>query len=488
MAKEEGIKMSTMTVPFHWATIGSKWLLDDDNNRLDASFYSQDIVEGRILIEKLRQQGIKISKLGDSNISENIFFPGRFKRKYVSKNIGKPFLTASEIFMFSIKARKFVVDFPESVLVEPNWILITRSGSVGRSIISNNILSQFILSDDLIRVIPVDLSIMGYLYAYLNTWIGQAFLTKTKYGATVKHIEPEHVANIPIPLLPESELKEINNKILEAHRIREEAQELLNKAEELFYRELGLPRIDEEDVEYFDREQGKIVRAFVTKASELELRLDASYHMPIIRKIVEHMRENQSGELVKLKELTKSIFAPNRFKRSYVNTPEEGIPFLQGSHIPMIKIFDIKYIWKKSRILEKILLKKNWILITRSGTVGRVAIVTDAWDGWAGSEHILRLIPKEDINAGYLLAFLFSIYGYYQILGKVYGGVVDEIAEKDVSLIENLEVFIPSSSRIENKIGNLVIEAYNKKDQANIIESEAVQLLEETLTTLTNSR
>lgn len=74
--------------------------------------------------------------------------------------------------------------------------------------------------------------------------IGQAFLTKTNYGGPIKHIEPHHVANIPIPLLDEAIIKEINSKILEAHKMREETQLKLIEAERLFYEELGLPDLE----------------------------------------------------------------------------------------------------------------------------------------------------------------------------------------------------------------------------------------------------
>ena len=120
--------------------------------------------------------------------------------------------------------------------------------------------------------------------------------------------------------------------------------------------------------------------------------------------------------------------------------------------------------------------------MTRSGTIGRMAIVRDLWEGWAASEHILRLIPKEGVNPGYLVAFLSSPYGEIQIKGKVYGGVVEEIAEQDTSLIKEIKILIPSSDQVQEKIGNLVLQAYDKKDQANIIEEEAIRLLEDNLT------
>jgi len=470
-----------MNVPFYWTAIKAEWIFSDISRRLDASFYSKDIVEARILLDKMKKNGIPIITLNDPTLTSKIFWPERFKRKYVRKNKGKPFLLPKEVFQFLPQPRKFIVDPPQDLLVKEKWILVTRSGSIGRTLLSNKILSNFLVSDDLIRIIPKDEEKIGYIYAFLNTWIGQAFLTKTPYGQTVKHIEPEHVGNIPIPLLPESDMEEINEKILEAHKLREEAQKLLLKAKELFYEELGIPLLNEDKIEYFGGEKGKNVKAFIAKASELNFRLDASYHIPIIKFLIKQMNDNSNGYLTNLGNLVEKIFIPTRFKRIYVKNRKQGIPFLQGSHVPMVKLFDVKYLWKKSKNLENIVLKKNWILMTRSGTVGKVALVTDYWNEWAGSEHILRIIPSTSVHPGYILTFLLSAYGQFQIKGKVYGGVVNEIAEQDVSLINKIKILVPYDDKIQNKIGNLITEAYEKKDQANMIENEAIKLLEEKL-------
>ena len=444
---------------------------------MDAEFYSKERLKAQVLIEELKKQGIEILNVGDNSVVKDIFWPGRFKRKYVSSKEGKPFLTPKEIFTFKISPRKFVTGYPKDVEIKKDWILVTRSGSVGRLIISNSILTEFILSDDIIRVIPNSEFPFGYIYAYLNTWIGQAFLTKTNYGGPIKHIEPHHVASIPIPIVDEDIILEVNKKILKAHKMREEAQLKLSEAEELFYQELNLSSIDEDDVEYFGGEAGRKVKAFTVRASELDLRFDASYHIPISRKIQEEI--TKTGAFTQFKEIVSWIFVPSRFKRVYVES-DDGIPFLQGSHLPLVKFFDIKYLWKKAPNIESLLIKRGWILMSRSGTVGNVALATKPIENWAASEHVIRIVPKDDVNPGYLWMALTSIYGQVQIKAKIYGGVVDEIAERNTSLLESILLPLPNKS-IQDKIGNLVIEAYELKDKANMLEQEAVSMLEKHL-------
>jgi len=460
--------IQVIEIPFHW--------VNDGEYRLDAGFYAQDVVSARIVIDKISGKGIEINYFNE--LSSNIFWPGRFKRRYVSKREGKPFLMPSEVFMFLPKATKYITDYPENVLVKEKWLLITRSGTIGRCLITTKCFQEFILSDDLIRVI-LDERIIGYIYAYLNSWIGQAFLTKEKYGSTVKHIEPHHVSTIPIPRLPEIE-KEINQKILSAHKLRESAQEDLLKAEEMIYTELGLPKIDEDDVEYFGGELGRLIKAFEVKASELDYRLDASYHIPLAHLAISNLKKIKTGYICKLNDIANS-FVPPRFKRPYVKNSDDGLPLLQGTHIPQIKPLDIKYIWKNMKNLSAYIVKKNWLLVTCSGTIGRLALVSEYWDGWTATNHLLRVIPDEDkINPGYLTAFLLSTYGQVQFQRLSYGGVVDEIGEAG-ELFNEILILKPKDKTIEEKIGSLVISAYNKKDKANQIEHSAIEQLEKTL-------
>ncbi|WP_457642319.1 restriction endonuclease subunit S [Persephonella sp.] len=457
-------------------SIPSNLIFNDAELRLNANSYSFEYLQAVSIVEKLKRKGIFVDKLG--NLAENIFYPSRFKRKYVKKGI--PFLSSIEIFKFDIKANKYIQNPPVNSFVDKNWILITRSGSIGRTIISNELFRDFSVSEHVIRYIPQKDEKFGYIYAYLNTFIGQSILKKSKFGAVVDQIEPHHVADLPIPRLPEIE-EEINNLILKAHKLREEAQRKLLEAEKLFYKELNLPKIDEDSVEYYGGEKGKEVKAFTIKASELNDRLDASYHIPLAHKVEKILENNIKGKVKLLDEVSHS-FVPPRFKRFYVNNKEEGVPLIQGKYIPLVKLLDIKYIWKNMKNIEKYEIKKGWILITRSGTIGQLTLVSKLWEGFLGSDHLIRIIPQ-NINSGYLTMFLLSDYGQIQFQRLTYGGVVDEIGEAG-DLFKFIKILKPKDKNLEDKIGSLVIDAYNKKDQANILEQQAIERLETFFTKL----
>lgn len=164
-----------------------------------------------------------------------------------------------------------------------------------------------------------------------------------------------------------------------------------------------------------------------------EIRQDAGHYSPALlnaRRILE-----QSGlKLERLGDIVERVILPSRIpKRIYV-APEDGLPFLQGSHVVHFQPADLKYLSPAShRNIDMIVIRTGWLLVTRSGTVGRVAICPPEWDGWAASEHIIRIVPDETkCPSGYLCSFLTSSLGQAQLSANIHGAVVDELTDEQV--------------------------------------------------------
>lgn len=463
-----------MLVPdtsFQAFDIDSRWLYEGEK-RLDANYYSKDVVAARVILGKLSQQ-VKTDNFLD--LVEDIYMPA-LKVTIPFSDDGDPYLTQSEVEFLLPRARKKVdtkrLKNPDRWRVKNGYLLVSQSGIIGRITIATKYLEQFIISPNPIRIIAND-ELRGYIYAFLSSWIGSALIKSPKYGVTVKHILPHHLYNIPIPRIPELE-KETNQKILKAYKLREEAQELLLKAERLIYTELGLPKIDEDDIEYFSRDKGRIVKAFEIKASELNLRLDASYHIPVLRQIEKNLEEIDV-DVQHLGNKIRRIFIPPRFKRPYVKSPDDGIRYIRPSDLPLIKYMEHKFLAKSFKNCDLYKLKEGEILVVTDGTIGWVSIVTSVSAGWYGSNNFARIIPTDDLDKGYLLAYLLSPYGQYQLKREIFGGVIDHLVEDH---IRQVKIPLPSFS-VQKKIGRLIINAYTKKDEANQIEDDAIGHLEE---------
>jgi type I restriction enzyme S subunit len=456
-------------------SVRARWLHIEDC-RLDASFHADEVLAARRAIV---DSGVEVKLLGKC-VAE-VFMPAlTLKIPFGDKHSGFPYLTQSELFMFRPLARKFVItrklDNPERWFVKAGWLVISQSGTVGIVGMVTKHLERFVISPNPIRIVPRDDLPAGYLYAFLSARLGQVLIKGSQYRKTVDHILPQHVSSLPVPLLPAEKRQAIHEQIMKAYQLRNEANNILDQADELLYAELGLPRFDESQVSYLGGV--KRPKAFAVKVSELDERLDASFHLPIAKAAVQQLSKGKYP-LVQLGDVAERIFIPPRFKRIYVN-PEHGVPFLQGSHIPLMKPYDLKYLSHRAneRYINECLIHTGWILLTRSGTVGRLILVPSVLEGWAASEHCLRIIANsEQVHPGYLTAFLMTPYGQHQLTSKIYGGVVDELTEDDTAVI-----WLPDAPmEIQQRIGTLVVQAFEKKEEANRVEEQAISTLEKAI-------
>jgi type I restriction enzyme S subunit len=132
---------------------------------------------------------------------------------------------------------------------------------------------------------------------------------------------------------------------------------------------------------------------------------------------------------------------------------------------------------KQTKGLEKLLIKKWDVLISRSGTVGNVGLASETIAGMALSEHAIRVHAKDPDTAGYVTAFLRSHFGGLQLAKATYGSVVQHIEPEHLK-----RVWIPDLPSVKgNEIGRAVVRAYEMRDDANRLLSEADRLLHERL-------
>ena len=115
------------------------------------------------------------------------------------------------------------------------WILITRSGSIGRMAYCRVDMDGMACTEDVMRVIPDRTKIPpGYLYAYLSSKFGVPLVVSGTYGAIIQHIEPHHIADLPVPRLGDAIKEEIHELIQKAANLRTEASKSLQESKEEF--------------------------------------------------------------------------------------------------------------------------------------------------------------------------------------------------------------------------------------------------------------
>ena len=212
---------------FH--TTVSRDTLNSGAKRLNASSYSSEIVAAKKLIHETDREVQPLSEL-----CEDVFRMSRFKRVWVDDaEHGYPYMAPKDLAMYKPRLRKrenpqkaFVSkheyeDQFDDFSVEARWLLISCSGAIGRVFLATEEYEQYFFTHDLIRVIPKEGTLEGYLYAYLDSWVGQALLTQNEHGVTVDHIEPHQIEDLPVILPPDDKRQEIHETAVGAYKHRE---------------------------------------------------------------------------------------------------------------------------------------------------------------------------------------------------------------------------------------------------------------------------
>ena len=119
----------------------------------------------------------------------------------------------------------------QSIRVERGDIVITRSGTIGRVAFITKRLDNAIVSDDLIRVKIKDEDIRLYVLSYLQSQMGQNQMLRNEYGSVQQHLEPQHVADILIPIPDDwSQVSDVIEGARDAIKKKEEMESATSKA------------------------------------------------------------------------------------------------------------------------------------------------------------------------------------------------------------------------------------------------------------------
>ena len=447
--------------------------------RLEASAFNLNAKAAKSKVEHCLYGYVHL--WGDDGLVKEAFVRTRFKRIYVEKADGIPFYQPSSITEIFPKPVKYIsertnVDI-EALRVKKGMLLMTVSGTIGKCSIVSNSLENKVFSHDLLRLTGKNEHDTGYIYAFFSTAVGQQILQTNNYGAVIQHIEPEHLKNIIIPDAPESIKKDIHDLIITSFNLRDQSNDLIACAEKILYQELQLPPIEDLKPTYFDKTVD--LRNYTTRLSSLNLRLDCSYHVPLIH-LVEKVMTKYSKEIVTIDDISKNIILAGVFKRIYVDK-NNGIPFLGGRDITQLNPQVEKYLSKTkhdNRIKQELEVFENYILISDRGTIGKVQIVPKHWERWAVSQNIIKVIPINNDIAGYLYCFLNSDYGQVLIKKEIYGSVIDMIDNNSVSKIK---VPLLKNELKQQEINNMVLHANALRYQAYLKEQEAIKMMDDVI-------
>ena len=456
-----------------WSSVSLSEVLERDN-RFEASTFNIDRAHSIQLLENSKYD---LVLLGTKEIGfKDCFYGPRAKRNYLtnidSTSIG--FLGSSEMLDIYPDPVKFVShdnSMVDSLSLTEGIILISRSGTIGNVTFVGQTLSKFLVSEHAIRLVMNEFP--GFVYTYLKTDVAQNLLHAEKFGSVILEIEPDALKNMLIPNAPALIKKKIHDLIMDSYANRDESNRLIDEAAKIMIEELELPPIDDLKKEAFS--YSREINSFSTKLSDLDGRLEGSYHIPLIKVIERYISKKAIVKNLNSEDITEKIILPGRFKRIYVEKGN-GKVFLGGKEINQLDPENKKYLslaHHSDRIKKELNIVKDMVLVTCSGTIGKVALVPEHWNNWTLNQHVMRIVSKEQYYA-LIFTWLNSEYGKELIRRQTYGSVVNEITDKQLGTVV-IPVF--KKDTINNSIISLINKANELRYKAYKQEQQAIEIM-----------
>jgi type I restriction enzyme S subunit len=457
-------------------TIPSTWIRAE-GRRLDCGPYMSGALEAKMALRHLSCRKDRLRDVTRHGI-DGIVNAGRVKRLWVNSPMhGIPFLSSSDILQADLStapliSNKVVADYPQLV-IHQGWTLITRSGTIGRMVYARPDMDGMACSEHVMRVIAdPDHIPPGYLYAFLSSKYGVPMVVGGTYGSIIQSIEPQHIADLPVPRLGEAVEQRVHELVEEAARNRSKASTLFIQSRNDLFLRLEMPA---------PRHESEYTRPHVMNADSrhIQARFDAFYYSLLNREARDAF-DKAAAETTLLGEVA-AVFIPGIFKRRYAVDSAFGYPYITGADVFNLAPTSDQFLMRKVAEEYELTLKDGMIVIQEAGQlgglIGRSVMVGRYLDGFACTNNMIRVTPNDKSDTGFLYALLSSEYGVRLISRESAGSSIPHI---DASRIRNLRIPWPDMNT-RQEIASFANSALHLSDDACDLENEARSLVEQTI-------
>jgi len=311
--------------------------------------------------------------------------------------------------------------------------------------------------------------------AFLNSDIGEKLATRRSTGGTRPALD--YPALLSMPIIYDPKILAITQKVVEQKKQNEEqAEKLLAGIDDYLLKELGitLPPPPENSLKN---------RMFTSQLKELSgNRFGPAFHQIYFHRLVASL-ENSKYSKSKLGEHISEISYGASFNNFYVAA---GVPLLRIKDLRRneIVVDEVVYLPENARgKLGNCFVETNDFLISRSGTIGVVAIVPKEIDGFAFGSFMVKFSLKDtaQIHREYLSFYLNCGMMIKLIERNKIGAIQGNIT---IPIIKSLPIVLPSFSKqkeIADHITAIRQQAQQLKDKIKSALEQASKEIEEIL-------
>jgi hypothetical protein len=452
--------------------------LEDQGYRLIASPYLSGAYEARKFLERLSVPATPLHELTAGH-NGGIYNGPQFRRNYVSEpEYGVPFLGSTDFMMADftniplLRAKDAHSAKLAHLELRPGMTLISCSGTVGRTCYTRPDMTGFWSSQDVLKIVANSAKILpGYLFAFLNSPFGVPMVTSQASGSMIQHLEPVHIADLPVPRLGVATEEEIHGCIQAAADLRAKFQVGVIAATRDLFVSAGLPEL----IDFQWHRESRATGFEVSGLGPTSLRaMNYDQRARRIADIISSVPHLTLGEICAGGRLSSGI----RFKR--IDTDPGHGALLIGQK-------DGFWIRPEGRWISAreapsgIFADDETIMIASQGLpgetslIGRAAFITGSWLKFAYTQHFLRAVSGDrSFPGGYLFAFLRSEVAFRCLRSMLVGTGPQDIHPALRSMLP-----IPECTPADReRIAETVRQAYRRRDEADELEDRAQELLE----------
>jgi type I restriction enzyme S subunit len=453
--------------------------LTEQGLRLDAAPYLSGAFAAKQLLKRLPVDKDPLADLTKGH-NGGIFNGPKFSRVYVNDpEISVPFLGSTDMMEADLThlpllSHEVANKFPY-LDIQPGMTLISCSGTIGRMSYVRTDMRGIWSSQHVMKIQPnPDRVPSGYLNTFLRSRFGVPMITSQAYGAIIQHIEPHHIAGLPVPRFAPEVEQSIHELVEEAARLRAEFQAGLEAATTDLFTRAGLEELLNLRWHEQPRDLGFAQRGITSTT------LRALNYQPRAGRILRKLRDTDHV-------LLRDICAGGQLSRGLRFTRVDGAVGPQHSY-KLVGQRQAFWMRPEGRWISKaktspgVLAQDETILVASQGTLGenevfaRPIFATGSWLRHAFSEHFLRIRPGDsEISGAYLFAFFRSEAIFRLLRSMSTGGKQQDIHTGLCGDIAVPVLTVMDRERIEQTIRT----AYRKRDEADVYEDWALALLEQ---------
>jgi restriction endonuclease S subunit len=375
------------------------------------------------------------------------------------KNVKENFLDLSDIQYCSEKLHK--KNLRSSVKV--GNILMSIVGTVGNASVIHE---KFIGNTDrnVATIKDINLYFSPYFIStFINSYYGRYQTERFSTGNVQPLLNLLQVKSILIPKLDQNFQIGIKKLVETSHSLKSRSLNFYQQAEDLLLTELGLK-------DWQPTEESIAVKSF-SESFLSSGRLDAEYYQPKYDEIDNYFKD---FKLIKIRDLinypVSSGATPKAGGDDYTDK-DDGIPFIRAVDLKDGEVDTNNFIFIKRYVhdltLKKTKVKKNDVLFSIAGTVGRCAIFDHDFEANINQAVSILRFDEAQVKRLYLIVFFNSE------IGKIY---VSKYARQ--GLQTNLNLNEVSDLRIPILDYNLQGEISKKVQDSFDIKAKSKQLLQ----------